>query len=349
MPDMTADLEQQLSRLGELTDASLRDAIARHISPAAERLAAMLEYHLGWRDPDLQPLSQPAPSGKKLRPALVMLASQAVCGEIAPAAHQAAAAVELIHNFSLVHDDIQDHSALRRHRPTVWSLWGMPQAINVGDALFALAQVVLSEAGTGLAAQLTFELNKTALGLAEGQFLDIDLQEGRTPPTLEVYEIMVRRKTGLLFACACRMGAMAADAPAASRDAYAAYGLELGIAFQEQDDLLGVWGLAAETGKPDAADIVERKRGLPAALALSEPHAPAWLREVYDHPKTELSTETIERIIAYFDHLELQSTIERRVEARYRQALAHLAEAGAREPARGYLAAICDVLVSRRT
>ncbi|HEY2594804.1 MAG TPA: polyprenyl synthetase family protein [Chloroflexota bacterium] len=346
---MTADLDQQLTRLGELTDSWLRDAVARHISPAAERLSAMLEYHLGWRGPDLQPLSQPAPSGKKLRPALVLLVSQAVRGEIAPAARQAAAAVELIHNFSLVHDDIQDHSALRRHRPTVWSLWGMPQGINVGDALFALAQVVLSEAGTDLAAQLTFELNKTALGLAEGQFLDIDLQEGRTPPTLEVYETMVRRKTGLLFACACRVGAMAANASAASRDAYAAYGLELGIAFQEQDDLLGVWGLAAETGKPDAADIVERKRGLPAAMALSEPDAPAWLREVYDRPETELSTETIARIIAYFDQLGLQPAIERRVEARYRHALAYLAEAGAREPARGYLAAICDVLISRRT
>lgn len=348
---MTADLDldQQLTALGELTDRWLREAVTRHISPAGERLAAMLEYHLGWRDADLQPLARPAPSGKKLRPALVLLVSQAVCGDIAPDARQASAAVELIHNFSLVHDDIQDHSALRRHRPTVWSVWGMPQGINVGDALFALAQVVLTESGGALAAQLSFELNKTALGLAEGQFLDIDLQEGRTPPTLEAYETMVARKTGLLFACACRMGALAAGASDSSRDAYAAYGLELGIAFQEQDDLLGVWGLAAVTGKPDAADIVERKRGLPASIALSQPDAPAWLREAYAHPETELSIEDIEHVIDYFEGLGLQATIEQRVEARYRQALEHLAATGARQPARGYLAAICEALVARRT
>jgi geranylgeranyl diphosphate synthase type I len=309
----------------------------------------MIEYHLGWRGPDLQPLTRPAPAGKKLRPALVLLVSQAVCGEIAADARQAAAAVELIHNFSLVHDDIQDHSALRRHRPTVWSLWGMPQGINVGDALFALAQVVVTENGSALSAQLGFELNKTALGLAEGQFLDIDLQEGGTPPTLEAYETMVSRKTGLLFACACRLGAMAAGASDSSRHAYAAYGLELGIAFQEQDDLLGVWGLAAETGKPDAADIVERKRGLPAAIALSQPDVPGWLREAYDHPETELPTEAIERVIAYFEGLGLRATIERRVEVRYRRALERLEAAGAREPARGYLAAICEALVSRRS
>jgi geranylgeranyl diphosphate synthase type I len=343
------DLDQQLTTLGELIDRWLREAVTRHISPAGERLAAMLEYHLGWRGPDLQPLSRPAPSGKKLRPALVLLVSQAVCGEIAPDARQAAAAVELIHNFSLVHDDIQDRSALRRHRPTVWSLWGVPQGINVGDALFALAQVVLTDSGSTLAARLTSELNKTALGLAEGQFLDIDLQEGRTPPTLARYETMVSRKTGLLFACACRMGAMAAGASDSRRDAYAAYGLELGIAFQEQDDLLGVWGLAAETGKPDAADIVERKRGLPASIALSQSNVPAWLREAFDHPETELSTEEIEQVIAYFDELGLRATIEQRVEVRYRQALEHLAATGARDPARGYLAAICEALVARRT
>jgi geranylgeranyl diphosphate synthase type I len=346
---MSVDLDQQLAHLAELTDGWLREAVAQHISPRAERLAGMLEYHLGWRDRDLQLLSPPAPAGKKLRPALVLLVSQAVCGEISPAARQGAAAVELIHNFSLVHDDIQDHSALRRHRPTVWSVWGMPQAINVGDALFALAQVVLAQPGSAQAAQLASELNTAALGLAEGQFLDIDLQEGGTQPTLEAYEAMVARKTGVLFACACRLGAMAAAASDASREAYAAYGTQLGIAFQEQDDLLGVWGGSAETGKPDAADIVERKRGLPAAIALSQPDAPDWLRRAYDEPAGELSDETIERIIGYFDQLGVQATIEQRVEARYRQALECLAETGAREPARGYLKAICEALVSRRT
>jgi geranylgeranyl diphosphate synthase type I len=323
--------------------------VAQHLAPRAERLAAMLEYHLGWRTPDLVRLERPAPSGKKLRPALVLLVSQAVCGEITPAASDAAAAVELIHNFSLVHDDIQDRSTLRRHRPTVWSLWGMPQGINVGDALFALAQVVLAQAGTALAARMTHELNRTAVALAEGQFLDIELQGGRTPPTLQTYEAMVDGKTGALFACACRLGAMAAGAHVETCDTYAAYGKQLGIAFQEQDDLLGVWGPSSDTGKPDAADIVERKRGLPAALALSRADVPDWVRDAYEDAASELSAETIERVVAYFDGLGVRGTIEGRVEARYQQALQHLDVAGARAPARGYLMAICAALVSRRT
>jgi geranylgeranyl diphosphate synthase, type I len=346
---MTHAVDDELGRLGELTDGWIREAIARHISSRAERLAAMLEYHLGWRGVELERLAKPAPAGKKLRPALVLLVSQAVSGEITATAQHAAAAVELVHNFSLVHDDIQDRSELRRHRPTLWSLWGMPQAINAGDALFALAQVVVVQDGSMLAAQLANELNRTSLRLSEGQFLDIDLQQGDTPVTLEAYEAMIARKTGVLFACACRMGAMAAGASAEATEAFAAYGLELGLAFQEQDDLLGVWGRSAETGKPDAADIIERKRGLPAAMALSLPDAPEWLRTAYLETDGELSQDTVGRIIAHFDQLELRTAIEQRVQVRYRNALDSLEAAGAREPARSHLAAICEALVSRRT
>jgi geranylgeranyl diphosphate synthase type I len=347
---MSSDLDQQLTHLGRLTDGWIHEAIARHLSPEAGQLASMLEYHLGWRGTDLAVLATPAPAGKKLRPGLVLLVAQAVCGDITPAARSSAVAVELIHNFSLVHDDIQDRSQLRRHRPTVWSVWGMPQGINVGDALFALAQVVLAEEGSALAAQLTAQLNRAALGLAEGQFLDIDMQEGHTLPTPEAYATMIARKTGVLFACACRLGAISAGATPAQCDAYAAYGMQLGIAFQEQDDLLGVWGLSAETGKPDAGDIVERKRGLPAALALSRADAPDWLKAAYlPESETELSDEIVERVIAHFDALDLRRGIERRVEERYHRALECLDAAGPREPQRGYLAAVCEALVARRT
>jgi geranylgeranyl diphosphate synthase type I len=344
-----ATLDEELARYGALVDGWTRTAVAESISPEAQRLGALLEYHLGWRDEHLQPLDQPAPAGKKLRPALVLLVAQAVSGEINAAARNAAVAVELIHNFSLVHDDIQDHSELRRHRRTVWSLWGMPQGINAGDALFALAQRVVVRDGSAEAAAMAAELNATALSLAEGQFLDIDLQQGQTPVTLDAYETMITRKTGVLFACACRLGAMAAGASTAERNAYAAYGLELGVAFQEQDDLLGVWGRSTETGKPEAADIVERKRGLPAAMALSLADAPAWLRSAYAETDGAVDRQLVERIIAHFDNLDLRSTVEQRVEARYRTALESLAKAAPREPARGYLTAICEALVSRRT
>src|SRR5919204_1549154 len=338
---MTHDLDEELARLGELTDGWIREAIAQHVSPSARRLAAMLEYHLGWRGPDLQTLAKPAPAGKKLRPALVLLVCQAVRGEINTPARHSAVAVELIHNFSLVHDDIQDRSELRRHRPTLWSLWGMPQAINAGDALFALAQVVVVRDGSTVGAQLAHELNTTALKLSEGQFLDIDLQQGNTPVTLEAYEAMIARKTGVLFATACRMGAMAGGASADAIEAYATYGLELGVAFQEQDDLLGVWGRSSETGKPDAADIIERKRGLPAAMALSLPDAPAWLRAAYAGGDGEPDRDTVGRIIAHFDLLNLRAIIEERVQQRYRTALESLETAGAGDPARAYLTAIC--------
>src|SRR5262249_4930512 len=148
-----------------------------------------------------------------------------------------------------------------------------------------------------------------------------DLQEGQTPPTLEAYEAMIARKTGVLFAASCRLGAMAAGAMPAQCDAYASYGLELGIAFQEQDDLLGVWGRSAETGKPDAADILERKRGLPAAMALSRNDAPDWLRTAYAQNGQEPTPELVERIIGHFEALELPAAIEARVAERYRTAL----------------------------
>jgi geranylgeranyl diphosphate synthase type I len=345
---MRIDLDEELRRLGALTDRCIREAIARHLSPKAERLSAMLEYHFGWRDERLEPLQEPAPAGKKLRPALVLLVCQAVAGEINASARSAAAAVEIIHNFSLIHDDIQDRSQLRRHRQTVWSLWGIAQGINAGDALFALAQLALVRDGSSLAADMAAELNLTALLLSEGQFLDIDLQEGASPASLETYETMITRKTGVLFASACRLGAMAGGASEAARDAYAAYGLELGVAFQEQDDLLGVWGRSAVTGKPDAADVVERKRGLPAAMALSLPDVPDWLMAAYAERDGPMEPQTVQRVIAHFDRLDLRRVIDGRVEQRYRNALECLAVAGAAAPARDYLAAICEALVSRR-
>jgi geranylgeranyl diphosphate synthase type I len=346
---MTAvGLDQRLLQLGEIADGWTRGALAASTSGPAQRFGRMLEYHLGWRDTYLEPLEPPAPSGKKLRPALVALVCEAVCGAIEPA-RSAAVAVELIHNFSLIHDDIQDRSELRRHRPTFWSLWGAEQGINAGDALFALAQVVLLNDRSALSAAMAAELNATAFLLAQGQYLDIELQRGATPATLEAYEVMITRKTGALFACACRLGAMAGGAPRAKQDTYASYGLELGLAFQEQDDLLGVWGRSNETGKPDAADVVERKRGLPASVALSRSDAPDWLKTIFsDSSHTPLEADAVERVIAHFDALQMRSDLERRIERRYKTALAHLAAAEPREPAAGYLATLCAALVSRR-
>ncbi len=317
------------------------------MSGPAERFRAMLEYHLGWRGPDLQTLDVPAPAGKKLRPALALLACRGTRGDEGPAL-DAAAAVEIVHNFSLVHDDIQDRSELRRHRPTVWSLWGAAQGINAGDALFALAQTVVLDTPSEASARIAAELNRTAVLLAEGQYLDIELQLGATAITTDTYEAMIARKTGALFACAGKVGAMAGGASRDVEDAYADYGLQLGLAFQEQDDLLGVWGLASETGKPSAADVVERKRGLPAALVLSREDAPSWLTEAYAERDGAMAPELVTRVIAHFDALQLRAQLERRIQRRYQLALDRLTQAAPREPARSYLAELCEALVARR-
>jgi geranylgeranyl pyrophosphate synthase len=192
------------------------------------------------------------------------------------------------------------------------------------------------------------ELNRTALLLAEGQYLDIELQHGGTPATPAAYEAMITRKTGVLFACACRLGAMAAGAAEGVEEAYGAYGLELGLAFQEQDDLLGVWGSATETGKPDAADIVERKRGLPAALALGRSDAPTWLMDAYEERDGVMPSALVGRVVEHFERLGVREEVERRVEERYRQALDCLEKAAPREPVQSYLAALCEALVARR-
>jgi geranylgeranyl diphosphate synthase, type I len=343
---MTHDLDARLNDLGGLVDGWLREVVGQSVSPAAERFGAMLEYHFGWRDTDQQTLDKPAPAGKRLRPALALLVSEGVCGDISPA-RDVAVAVELIHNFSLVHDDIQDRSEMRRHRHTLWTVWGLAQGINAGDALFALAQSVILRQRTALAARLAADLNATALLLAEGQYLDVAMQRGHEPSTLATYEAMITRKTGVLFASTCRLGALAAGASDARAAAFSGFGLELGIAFQEQDDLLGVWGRADETGKPDAADIVERKRGLPAAMALGTSDAPAWLGEFYAGQSQPTITE-VERVREHFLSLGLREQITARVKDRHARALACLEAAAPAEPARSYLRTICEALVARR-
>ena len=343
---LAVDLEARLAELGALVDSWTRAELDQAVSAPASTFGAMLDYHLGWRDERLRPLGAPAGSGKKLRPALALLVCQAVAGVVEPA-RSAAVAIELLHNFSLVHDDIQDRGQLRRHRPALWTLWGFEQGINAGDALFALAQLALVRQPTAAAAAMAAELNRTCLLLVEGQYLDLELQSGRLPITLEAYQTMIARKTGALFACSARLGAMAGGASGEVQDAYARFGLELGLAFQEQDDILGVWGRAEETGKPAAADVVERKRGLPAAVALSRADAPAWLTAAYASGDGAMSSPAVGRVIAHFDALGLRPELEAQVAAHYRGARTALREARPLAPAGDYLAALCETLVSR--
>ncbi|HXG42497.1 MAG TPA: polyprenyl synthetase family protein [Dehalococcoidia bacterium] len=248
-------------------EAALRSFLSRQDPPLLYR---MVRYHLGWEDADGRP--QAGSGGKALRPVLCLLSCEAVGGAW-PSALPAAVALELVHNFSLVHDDIQDRDRERRHRPTVWAVWGEAQAINAGDALLAAAQLALAhlpEAGVPheRAVAAAQALAAATLEMVEGQVLDLQF-EGRERVSLDEYLDMVSRKTGALFDAALRLGAMVGCDRSDVWEAMGRVGRLLGLAFQVRDDMLGVWGQEERTGKP-AADVRRRKKGLPVVYALSQ-------------------------------------------------------------------------------
>jgi len=248
----------------------LDEALRSFLAPREPLLLyRMVRYHLGWEDAEGRP--QSGGGGKGLRPVLCLLACEAVGGHW-PSAVPAAVAVELVHNFSLVHDDIQDQDRERRHRPTVWAIWGQAQAINAGDALLAAAQLALAhlpEAGVPheRAVAAAQALAAATLEMVEGQVMDLQF-EGREAVSLDEYLEMVGRKTGALFDASLRLGALVGCDRPTVWEAMGRCGRLLGLAFQARDDMLGVWGQEERTGKP-AADIRRRKKGLPVAYALA--------------------------------------------------------------------------------
>jgi geranylgeranyl diphosphate synthase type I len=212
----------------------------------------------------------PEATGKRIRPLLVVLCA-AACGADWQSALPAAAAVELVHNFSLVHDDIQDNSDRRRGRPTTWVKWGMPMAINVGDALFVLSNqaiIALKESyDPSIVVKAAEILHTTCFELTRGQFLDMSYEE-RDDLAVEDYWPMVAGKTAALLSGCCHIGALLGGADDAAQEAYRAFGQYLGLAFQVQDDILGIWGDEVLTGKSTASDLIEGKNSLPVLAGL---------------------------------------------------------------------------------
>ena len=248
-------------------ESELQRQVARLDEPHTRPFYEMLTYHMGWSGEG----AGPDATGKRIRPLLVLLSS-AACQKNWIHAVPAAAAVELAHNFSLVHDDVQDNSEKRRGRLTVWKKWGMPLAINAGDALFVLSnQAILDLAAhypNETVVKVTSILQETCLSLTRGQFLDISY-EIRTDLSEEDYWPMVAGKTAALLAACCHIGAILGGADEATQDAYRSFGHYLGIAFQIQDDILGIWGDEAITGKSAASDLLEGKKSLPVLFGLS--------------------------------------------------------------------------------
>ncbi len=239
-----------------------------NIPPHLQPFYGMIGYHMGWLNEDFSPM--PQKSGKRLRPILCLLACQSAGGDPNDAL-PAAAALELIHNFSLVHDDIQDNSATRRHRKTVWTIWGQPHAINVGDGLFAIAFLSLSslrEKISGHRLGAVYEHFASAcLRLCEGQYMDMTFETQLEVSEAE-YLTMIAGKTGALLGCASHLGALVSTENGFVAEKYRVFGEKLGLAFQIQDDILGIWGDPQVTGKPIADDLLKRKKTLPVIYAL---------------------------------------------------------------------------------
>jgi geranylgeranyl diphosphate synthase type I len=264
-----------LATVRDLVDGPTRAAVGA-LSPAVRRVAT---YHLGWTQADGTPLI--ANGGKAVRPALAVLSAQAV-GARPAVGVPGAIAVELVHNFSLLHDDVMDGDEERRHRPTAWTVFGRSAAILAGDALLALAFDVLLDAtpaDAGRAAQRS--LAAATQELIVGQVDDLDFEERLDVDVRECLQ-MAAGKTASLIACAASIGAQLAGAPddrvAALRD----FGHQLGLAFQLVDDLLGIWGAEETTGKPVGADLRARKKSLPVVAAMaSGTSAGRALRDLY--------------------------------------------------------------------
>lgn len=251
----------------------LEDEMRAVLHNAEEAVAlhyGMMHYHLGWMDEQLR--WQNFPSGKRLRPLLCLLACAEVGGDPAQAL-PAAAAIEILHNFSLVHDDIEDGDELRRHRPTVWKVWGVPQAINAGDGMFTLAFAALQRlARRGVTAEQTLQalsiFTQCCLELTEGQHLDIGFEQ-RMDIAVPEYLRMIQGKTAALVGASLAIGGLIGGATPAQVTALQRFGQAVGLAFQIQDDILGIWGDPAVTGKAAGNDILRRKKSLPILYALN--------------------------------------------------------------------------------
>jgi len=296
--------------------------------PMPQPLQRMLCYHMGWEEADGRPSSQ---GGKALRPNLCLLACEAAGGNVRRAL-PAAAAVELVHNFSLIHDDIQDRDRERRHRPTVWSIWGEAQAINAGDALLTLARLAMARlADDGVPPEITIEaarlLDERTLEMVEGQVLDIAF-EGAADVSVDGYLEMIEKKTGALFDCSLALGALVAGASSETVETLGGCGRRAGAAYQIGDDVRGIWGAEERTGKEQGADIRRRKKSLPMVYAFAEASPPVLegLKSVYS--KAELSDEDVAAVTRTLERLGARSYCERLAQAKGAQAISVLEDLG---------------------
>lgn len=268
---MTNSLQQTMF---DAIETELKRQVARLNEPRTKPFHDMLTYHMGWTGEGAGAQA----AGKRIRPLITLLSVASINNENNSGnnwlhAVSLAAAIEMVHNFSLVHDDIQDNSELRRGRRTVWVKWGAPMAINVGDAMFVIANQAALDLKAHYPAEMVVHsaevMNNICLQLTQGQFMDMSYEE-RTDLKIEDYWPMIGGKTSALLSACTQIGAYLGYAQNEQVELYRQFGYTLGLAFQVQDDVLGIWGEESVTGKSVASDLVEGKNSLPVLFALEK-------------------------------------------------------------------------------
>ena len=279
-------LKDKSARMLPLLEQELQRQVQRLDRPGLAPFHDMLSYHMGWTGDG----AGPSATGKRLRPLLMLLVVDACGGEWLHALSPAAA-LELIHNFSLVHDDVEDNSPTRRGRLTIWKRFGVPMAVNAGDALFALSNLAVLDASMHYPAAIVSRaagvLHGACLALTQGQYLDMSY-EYRSDMTVDAYWPMVNGKTAALLGACTEMGAIFGGCDAARVQLLADFGRHLGLAFQVQDDMLGIWGDEKATGKSAASDLVEGKNSLPVLFGIAQrkQFAERWARSAVTPQET---------------------------------------------------------------
>lgn len=343
----TVEFDRWIDDEIETVLTAIEDSAAR-FGHADLPLYNVLRYHLGAVNDQFEP--ERSDPGKRLRSKFCLLCCAAAGGD-ARQAVPVAAAIELLHNFTLIHDDIQDRSALRRHRPTVWSIWGVPQAINAGDAMFAAAHIALNCSGErgvplDVALDLSTTLHMTTLRIVEGQVLDLSF-ERRSDITAQEYLGMIAGKTAAIIRFACWAGARVSGATPEHAAAFGEFGQAIGMGFQVRDDYLGVWGATEATGKAPADDIRRRKQALPVLLLKERASQNERNRLQRLYAQDELAPQDVQTVLGLLDAYEVSDSVQMEVMRWHARALTMLDSLPLSGVSAGTIESLLDGLVNR--
>jgi geranylgeranyl diphosphate synthase type I len=346
---MFATAEQQVTALQQRFREDIQSTLHEALVDSLSGLSSLLRYHLGWEEADGTPAN--VVTGKGLRPILCLTACDLAGGDWHRAL-PAAAALELVHNFSLIHDDIQDRDERRWGRPTLWTVHGESKAIAAGNALRVLADQALMRLGAvgldhDLMGDISLELTGRYLEMIEGQYMDVTFEDSGDV-TVSQYLDMIGRKTGALIESAMFMGALVATSDRAQAEAFGACGRRLGLAFQIRDDYLGVWGDPAFTGKAVGADIRRKKKSMPVVHLFEHVGAGErdWLQTAYT-AGGEVAGRDVERILAMLADLGTPTYVQDAADQQAEAAVVAVRELGLADAPSETLAAMAKFFVTR--